>query len=134
MRWLACALLLGVFVRHDTAFTMAAWIGTSPGVVFYVLGALWEVMLCTTLLGILWAAKRDAWTEIAMAAVTIGIVEAGMVAGCQIALHGAVPPGMTTCQHVTGIPIGAVVTTLEASTLLALVGWHIAKWWAPREE
>jgi len=47
MQWLGPVLLIGVFVRHDTA----QWLpGYTPPEWFYILGGTWEILLCASIL------------------------------------------------------------------------------------
>lgn len=122
MKWLAALLLVGVFVRHDAAFLLASWTGWTPAAVFYVLGGFWEAILCGTLFVILNVCERTIWRDLAAYAMVIGVAESVMVSGCRLALTAPPPKGMTSCEHVTGWPIGQAMLALEIMGLCWLVG------------
>lgn len=127
MKAVAAILLLGVFLRHDTAFLLSGWTGMTPSGVFYVLGGAWEFTLCAVLLAILWHAKRDVWATLALAGLAIGMVESFMIVACKMALRMPPPTGMTNCQAVTGLPIGTVALTIEAMAICWIVGRWILR-------
>ncbi len=89
---------------------------------FYLLGGLWETILCSVLLGILFVCARNIWRDLAIASMLIGIAESVMVWGCKLAITSPPPQGMTNCQHATGVPIGAAVATVEVMALMVMVG------------
>jgi len=97
----------------------------APSGVFYVLGGLWEIMLCLAVFTFLATQVRSLWTDLARAAMMIGMVEGAMISGCKILIVGQPPAGMTQCNYVTGIPIGDVVATLELMALgFIFAYWH----------
>jgi len=127
VRVLATLLLLGVFLRHDTAFTVAEWTGWTPSGVFYVQGALWELVLCGVLAFIFLEANRSLWRSLALAACAIGMIEAALVGGCQMVIVGHPPPQMTQCDFVSGLPIFAISMLVELVAVAIIIGewaWH----------
>src|SRR5258707_12817845 len=80
MKWLGPILLVGVFLRHDTA----QWLpGYNPGAWFYILGGAWEVILCSALLLTFHA------IPLLTAALWIGVFEGRQVSVCRLATHGS---------------------------------------------
>jgi hypothetical protein len=128
VRAIAILLLLGVFLRHDTAFNVSDATGWTPGGVFYVSGALWEMLLCALLLFLIWNYRSSVWRHLGIAAGFIGIFEAAMMGACQMAITTRPPPNTFQCDHVTGLPIFLITLAIEAVVLLVIVGvW----WWKP---
>ena len=124
MKVITCALLLGIFLRHDSAFTVAQWTGWNPRSIFYVQGALLEILLLALLLCFIWAVRRDVWRSLGIAACGIGISEAALIAGCQAAIMTRPPANVTQCDHVTGLPISAATTTIY----LLVLAWIAGTW------
>jgi len=126
MRALAIALLVGVFVAHDTA----NWLGEnskfSPAAWFYMLQGAWTALLSACVLGLLYVAKPSVWRSLAVAAMGISIVAGLMVPVCRLAVAdiNAVPRGVSLCNHVTGLPIGAAILCVE----VFVVCWIIGQW------
>src|SRR5260221_9231923 len=82
MKWLGPILLVGVFLRHDTA----QWLpGYNPGAWFYILGGAWEVILCSALLLTFHA------IPLLTAALWIGILEGAHVSVCRLATTRSLP-------------------------------------------
>lgn len=125
MRALAIILLVGVFLRHDTANWLADGSTFSAGAWFYVLGGAWEVMLCGLLLWAVMGYPWTIWRGISSAALLIGMSEGAQIAGCRLAIDDikAVPIGANLCDHATGLPVGAVMM----SGYLLLLCWHIGR-------
>jgi hypothetical protein len=122
VRAIAVLLVLGVFLRHDTAFKVADMTGWSPGGVFYVSGALWEIVLCALLLFFIWNYRASLWRSLGIAAAFIGMAEASMMATCQMAITGRPPPNTTQCDFVTGLPVFAVTFAVEMAVLFWIIG------------
>ncbi len=120
MRWLGPILLMGVFVRHNTSFWLPIF---SPQAWFYILGGLWEMILCGTLLLML----RQ---PLVIAAAWIGILEGAQVSVCRLSTSNIadVPKGANLCDALTNLPIGATMTALY----LGIVCWAIGKEWRKR--
>ena len=119
MRWLSPILLIGVFLRHNTSHWLP---GYSPAAWFYVLGGLWEVALCASLLLFLRA-------PLAISALWIGILEGAQVSICRLATKDIdAVHGQNLCDALTGLPIGATMTGLY----VILVCWAIGKEWRKR--
>ena len=129
MKAIAILLLLGVFLRHDTAFKIAELTGWSPSGVFYVEGALLEILLLGLLALFIWY-SRSAWRSLAIATCGVGMLEAAMMATCQMLIKSRPPANMTQCDYVTGWPISAVTTTIYALLLAWLAGFLL---WRARE-
>ena len=103
MKWLGSLLLVGVFVRHNTSMWLP---GYSPAAWFYVLGGLWEAVLCAVLLGFVRG-------PLAIVSLWIGITEGSQVAVCRLltkdidAVHG-----QNLCDALLGFPLGPWLTGL----------------------
>ncbi len=116
MRWLACLLLVGVFVRHNASHWLP-WYSAPEW--FYILGGLWECLLSASLLFFL-------RLPLAVAALWIAILEGGQVAVCGALMGHARPPeGQNECDYLSNLPIGATMTALY----LGIVCWAIGKEW-----
>lgn len=117
MKWLCPVLLIGVFARHNLT-----WLpGYSPAEWFYVMGGLWEIILC---LAILFTLPTQ---PLLSAAMWIGILEGGQVAVCGALMgHARPPPGVNECDHIAGLPIGATMTGLYAYVVVRsiAIAWH----------
>ena len=125
MKQLAIVLLLGVFIRHDTANWIAASSGMSPAAVFYILGGAWEFVLCGLLLWAVCGYYWTIWSGLASAALVIGMIEGAQVSLCRLAIQDirSVPQGTNLCDYVTGLPVGAVLTTVY----VLLICWHFGR-------
>ena len=113
MKGLAAVLLIGVFFRH----TAATWLGETSytyGAWFYILGGMWEVVLCGVLLVILLGAKASIWRNLALIAMAIGVSEGLQISVCRLAISNIslVPKWEPLCDYVTGLPIGAMFMAL----------------------
>jgi hypothetical protein len=118
MKWLGPILLVGVFVRHDTS----SWLpGYTPAAWFYILGGVWEMILCTVLLLFL-------RTPLAVAALWIGVLEGAQISACRLLTkdYSAVPKWQNLCDHLTGLPVGAIMTGLYLYIVCQAIGksWH----------
>ena len=124
MKAIASLLLLGVFIRHDAVTWIASTVGMTPAAIFYILGGIWEAILCAVLLMIFWVAKKSIWRNLAIAAMLIGILEATQVSVCRMAISDirAVPQGTNLCDFVSGLPIGISLTCLYFLILCWSVG------------
>jgi len=113
-RWLGLILLVGVFTRHDTAWSLP---GYSPQAWFYVLGGFWEMLLCLALLTMVTA-------PFAIAALWIGILEGAQLSACRLltADISAAPKNANLCDHLTGLPIGATMTGLYVILVCMAIG------------
>src|SRR5882672_9284152 len=103
-RWLGPILLVGVFLRHNTS----QWFpGYSPAAWFYVLGGLWEILLCACVL------LAYSHNPLLAAAMWIGILEGSQVSICRLATKDIdAVHGQNLCDALTGLPIGATMTGL----------------------
>jgi hypothetical protein len=116
MKWLGPILLVGVFVRHNTSFWLT---GYSPAAWFYVMGGMWEIVLCSTILFLIRA-------PLVIAAMWIGILEGAQVSICRLATKDIdAVHGQNLCDAITNLPIGATMTGLY----VILVCWAIGKAW-----
>jgi hypothetical protein len=118
MRWLGPILLVGVFIRHNTA----SWFpGYSPAAWFYIFGGMWEILLCALFLFLVRG------SGLVTSALWIGILEGAQVSACRLLTTdiSQVPKGANLCDHLTGLPIGATMTALY----LGIVCWAIGKAW-----
>ena len=116
-RWLGPLLLIGVFARHDLT-----WLpGYSRPEWFYILGGLYEIVLCSILLLLL-------SHPLAVAALWVGIIEGSQVAVCGAMMgHQRAPEGVNECDFLTGLPVGAWLTWLEVAIVCILLGknWYL---------
>jgi dipeptide/tripeptide permease len=119
MRW-GLALLVAVFVRHDTSYLASHLTPLTPGAWFTTMGGLWEVILC-------FIVQLYVRSHFAVAACWIGIIEGAQIAVCRpfIADISQVPQDLTLCDFVTGWRIGIPILVLE----LLIVCWAIGKNW-----
>jgi hypothetical protein len=119
MKWLGPLLLIGVFARHNLT-----WLpGYSAPEWFYILGGIWEIVLCAVLLMFL-------RTPLTSAALWIGILEGGQVSVCgSIMGHQRAPLGLNECDYLTGWHVGAIMT----GVYLFIVCMAIGKEWRLRE-
>jgi hypothetical protein len=116
MRWLGPVLLVGVFIRHNTSFWLPIF---SAPEWFYILGGLWETVLCVALLLLL-------KNPLAIAALWIGVMEGSQVTVCGALMgHRRAPAGMNDCDYLLGWPLGATMTALY----LGIICWAIGKAW-----
>lgn len=122
MRAIAVLLVVGVFLRHDTPFRIAAMTGWTPGGIFYVAGAMWEALLCALLLFFIWNYRASIWRSLGIAAAFIGIAEAAMSAACQMTITSQPPPNTFQCDHVTGLPVFLFTFIVEVAVLFGIVG------------
>lgn len=134
MRVLVFVLGIALFIRHDTAFTLARLAEMTPAAVFYLLGGALEIVLCVIILLLAAAQRESVWRSLLLALCCIGIVEGAMISGCKIAVGGANPPaGMTQCTFATGLPIGSVALALEIMALCWITGRHLHALWMSRK-
>ncbi len=126
MRFLAFVLLIGVALRHMGASWLAPVFGMPVAGMFYVLGGLWEVVLCAVVLLLLHQQPKSVWRNLAFSAAYIGVIEGSMIAGCRVMISdmSLVPKGMNLCDFVTGLPVAA---TLGAMYVLILAWGALRK-------
>jgi hypothetical protein len=112
--WLGSILLIGVFGRHDLT-----WLpGYSPAGWFYILGGIWEMILCATLLLFL-------RSPLAVAALWIGILEGAQISTCRLLTTDIHQVKGNLCDALTNLPIGATMTALY----VLIICWAIGKAW-----
>ncbi len=120
MRWLGPFLLIAVFLRHDTSHWLPYY---SAPEWFYILGATWEVILCSCLFLFVHPFRGP---SLVIAAFWIGILESGQAAICGALMgHQRAPEGINECDYLLGMHIGAPTVALE----LGIVCWAIGKEW-----
>lgn len=100
MKWIGPVLLVGVFARHNLAWSLP---GYNPQAWFYMLGGLWEILLCSILLLTLPA------LPLVRVAISIGILEGAQVTLCRLATTGPLPKG-NLCDALLGFPLGPWLT------------------------
>jgi hypothetical protein len=111
---LGLILLVGVFTRHDTAWSLP---GYSPQAWFYILGGFWETLLCLVIL-------TRATEPFLVAAMWIGILEGAQMSVCRLATTGPIGKG-NLCDALTGWHVGAIMT----GVYLFIVCMAIGKEW-----
>jgi hypothetical protein len=123
MKWIAGLLLVGVFFRHSAHTWLAGTMGIPVAGWFYVLGGVWEVLLCAVLALMFGAMREDRWARVAFAAMLIGIAEGAQMAGCRLMIEdmSKLPRGVNICDAATGLPIGAAFFSLY----LIIIGWTV---------
>jgi len=114
VKWLGPVLLVGVFARHNLAWSLP---GYNPQAWFYMLGGLWEMLLCSILLLTL---PAYALFRVAM---WIGILEGLQVTLCRAATTGPIASG-NLCDSLTGLPIGATMTALYVILIAVVTARH----------
>jgi hypothetical protein len=130
MRVIATILIVGVFLAHDGANWLADGSRFTPAAVFYMLHGAWEAVLSALLLAVLTATKASAWRDLGITALAISIIEALQIPACRLAISDirSVPPGMSLCDRATGLPVHAVLLTLEAAAVFCVMGSWVSKW------
>ena len=114
MKWLGPILLIGVFLRHNTAMWLP---GYSPQAWFYILGGLWEIVLCAAPLTFVRA-------PIAVVALWIGILEGAQVSTCRLLTSDITKVQGNLCDSLTGLPIGATMTGLYVILIAVTIARH----------
>lgn len=124
MKALAFVLLLGAFIRHDSANWLASFTGMKPAALFYILGGMWETTLCALVLWMMLDYPASIWRNLAAGGAVIGALEGFQMFACRLPITDikAVPAGMNLCDYVTGVPVGAVMTSLYVVMLAYYVG------------
>ena len=93
-----------------------------PKIWFYINGGLLEVIFCGLIAAFIFAAKQDRWTRLGLAVCAIGALEGLQMAACRLAVGNQRFSG-NLCDHVTGLPIGAVMFALY----IIFICWAIKK-------
>jgi hypothetical protein len=116
VRYVAAVLLIGVFMRHNSAYWLSAATGHTPQGIFLIMGGLWEILLCGVLLPIVWATEKSVWREFALAALAICVIEALQVSTCRALIidQRVVPAGVPLCDYLVGLPFGRAIPIGEA--------------------
>ncbi len=80
-------------------------------------------MLCGLLLLIFFNQRQTAWTGVAIGACCIGILESLQISVCRMVVGDmkTVPTNVNLCDHVTGLPVGAVMVSLY----LIIICWSL---------
>ena len=123
MRWIAVALLLGVFIRHFTALGLAGVLGFPSRAWFYMLGGAGEILLCAIVL-LSVRGFKEPWRFLAVSAAWIWIVESAQLPICRAMITdmAQVPLDQNLCDYLTGLPIGATMLSLYLLILSYGVG------------
>jgi hypothetical protein len=119
LKWLAAVLFFGVAIRHMGASWLAPILDLSVAGTFYVLGGVWEVVLCVAVILLLWNQWPTRWRWLVRAAMCIGVIEGAMMSGCRLAIKDLtlVPKGTNLCDHAMGLPVSSVLMSLYAIVL-----------------
>jgi hypothetical protein len=127
VRFIAIVLVVGVFLAHDGEHWLSEGSRFSPAAVFYMLQGAWTVVLSACLLLLLTAAVASVWRDLAVTALGISIVEGSLLPVCRfpVANIKEVPMGVGLCDHVTGLPVHAVLLTLEVLAVVWIAGTGI---------
>lgn len=125
MRVIAALLVIGVFLRHNSAKWLAG--DFTPQAIFYMLGGVWEAILCATVLVFTAAMRPSIWRFVMQAAMVIGILEAVQMPVCRLMISDirAVPPGMSLCDFVAGFPIGISIVAVYFLVIVWSIGRHV---------
>lgn len=123
MKWVAFALILGVFIRHEAVYTIASATGYTPAATFRMLGGAWEALLCAVLLIFATALKKCLWRDLIIIAGCIGMLEGLQTPICRIAISDikAVPATANLCDYALGFPLSYVLLAIY----LIFICWSI---------
>jgi len=127
MKYVAALLLLGVFFRHSAHNWLAEGSNFSSAAWFYMLGGVWEFVLCGLIAAILSEiGKPNVWTRLAIAAAFIGMSEGLQTSICRAVTTNisTVPKSANLCDHAAGLPIGAVMFALYFLIICTILGRH----------
>ena len=127
LRWIAFVLLIGVFIRHWTAWWLAEGTYLSPQAMFYILGGVWETILCLVILGALCMVERSVWRYIAGIAMIVGALEGAQIAVCRAVTVdiSIVPKHVNLCDYLIGLPLGATLAALYLIAIAYGVGKYL---------
>jgi len=127
LRWIAIVLLVGVFIRHWTAWWLAQGTYLSPQAMFYILGGAWETVLCLVVLGALCMVEPSVWRYIAAAAMTVGALEGFQIAACRAVITDitVVPKSVNLCDYLIGLPLGFAMAALYLIAIAYGVGKYL---------
>jgi hypothetical protein len=112
---IAALLLVGVFLRHNSAHWWAEAFDANVKAIFYVFGGWWEAIVAAIIIALVW--KRAAGWQIAVMACVIQISE-GLQMTCQLFTASA---RGNVCDNLTGLPVGAAFTAIYS--LFACYKW-----------
>jgi hypothetical protein len=130
VKFIAVALLLGVFLRHFSIWGGLWTESFSPQAIFYMLGGMWEAILCAV--GFLFALplKRGFWRNLIFVAMGIGMIEGLTTTGCRyfIADIFSVPKNIDLCDYLSGFHFQA----WRLGMYLVSVCWIVGAWLADR--
>ena len=128
MRWMALVLAVGVFASHDTAHWLSAHSSRGAGEWFYMEQGAWTALLSGVLLVFFAAAVASIWRTIAMAALSISILEGLEMPLCMALVNPRnVPEGSSLCDAATGLPVSATTVCLEVFILAWLIGSYLRR-------
>ena len=131
MRPIAILLVVGVFLAHDGANWLADGTRFTPAAAFYMLHGAWEAVLSAMLLALgLWTVRASIWRDLSVAALVVSIIEALQLPACRFAIDDmkSVPRGMSLCDYATGLPVHAVLLTMEVFVVFCIIGWWVNRW------
>lgn len=118
-------LIVSVFVRHFTAHSIGSQTYLNPRGWFYVMGGLWEALLCAVIGLMFWQTKDRVAKVVGLLAMAIGIVEAIQMVIARSLVYDmkTIPINKNVLDHLSGLQLSAVLVTLY----LFIFGWLIYK-------
>ena len=119
--FLACALLLGVFVA-DFSWRWMGGTRYSTFGLWYILQNAWVVILCLTNVIFLSVTKRSLSRDIAIYACGIGVIQGAKDSLCRLMVEDPkkIPIGVDVGDFVTGLPLQATLVAIY-SLMLAYI-------------
>lgn len=125
MKPLAILLLVGVFIRHGSAGWLADLTSFPVKGIFYILGGMWEAILCVALLRFIILERETLWVRLAMLACVAGAIEGLQMAVCRTLTPdiSAVPVGENLCWQFTNpVPVGIVLYVCYFFAAMWIIG------------
>ena len=124
MKHVAYVLLIGVFIRHDTSLWLADLTGKKASLIFYALGGLWEAMLASVIWLLIADRKAAAYKHLAVLGCIFAISEGLQMSVCRVL---AEPGKGNLCDSLTGLPVGATLTSLYTFNVCYFSGLDMTK-------
>jgi hypothetical protein len=118
MKTLAVLVLVGVFIRHGSANWIHDLTNFPVRGAFYILGGLWESLLCAIVALLVWNRPKDGWWALLVMGCLVGIVEGLMMV---IGRLMVTPSGPNLFDTLTGLQVGATAMSLYA---MVICYWH----------